>query len=135
MKSEKPLKPAYPIHQRLKLSWWAWLLFRLMGMASLVHFLSAKHPAIVGGIVWHGLWLVPAFIVTPYIIKGKSPYALLMTIMLTFIYLGGSGMVALKYGFGQEWGLMAVWLVDFLLLAVVNLWLFMLLKRLPKMNG
>ena len=56
-------------------------------------------------------------------------------IRATSVYLGGSGMVALKYGYQTHWGLMAVWLVDFVLLGWVNYWLFILLKRLPKMNG
>lgn len=128
-------KPVYPIHQRLKAVWWLWLIFRLIGVATLAHFLAAKHPSIIGGMAWHGLWLIPAFIATPYILKGKSPYPLLIISMLTFIYLGASGMAALKYGFGQAWALMAVWLVDFVLVALINGWLFILLKRLPKMNG
>lgn len=129
------LKPIYPIHQRLKSVWWLWLAFRWFGVPILANQLAVNHPAIVGGMLWHGLWLIPAFIATPYILKGKSPYALLLIIMLTFIYLGGSGMAVVKYGFGQAWGLMAVWLVDFALLGAINAWLFILLKRLPKMNG
>lgn len=134
-KIDTSLKPIYPIHQRLKIVWGLWLLFRLIGVAILAHRLAVSHPSIIGGIVWHGLWLIPAFIATPYIFKGKSPYALLMISMLTFIYLGASGMAALKYGFGQAWGLMAVWLVDFVLVALINGWLFILLKHLPKMLG
>lgn len=111
------------------------MFFRLLGVPVLANLLLAKHPAIIGGIVWHGLWLIPAFFATPYIVKGKSPYALLLLSMITFVYLGGSGMVALKYGFARQWGLMGVWLVDFTLLALINYWLFILLKRLPKMNG
>ncbi|MFW2177106.1 MULTISPECIES: hypothetical protein [unclassified Moraxella] len=128
-------KPVYPIHQRLKIVWWAWLIFRLLFVVILTYALTTTKPAIVGGIAWQGLWLIPAFIATPFIVKGKSPYALLLISMITFIYLGGSGMVALKHGFSQVWGLMAVWLVDFGLLALINYWLFILLKRLPKMNG
>lgn len=128
-------KPVYPIHQRLKIVWWLWLLFRLVGVAVASSLLRETHPAIIGGIVWHAMWLIPAFVATPYIIKGKSPYALLMISMITFVYLGGSGMVALKHGFDHQWGLMGVWLVDFVLLALINGWLFILLKRLPKMNA
>lgn len=128
-------KPIYPIHQKLKIVWWLWLAFRLFGVALLANQLTVNHRAILGGIVWQGLWLLPALLATPYIVKGKSPYALLLIIMLTFIYLGGSGMTVLKFGFGQAWGLMAVWLVDFGLLSAINVWLFILLKRLPKMNG
>lgn len=129
------LKPIYPIHQRLKWAWGAWLGFRLLAVPVLTHFLATTHPAITGGIAWQGLWLLPALLATPFIVKGKSPYALLLISMVSFVYLGGSGMVALKYGYGSMWGLMAVWLVDFMLIALINYWLFILLKRLPKMNG
>lgn len=128
-------KPIYPIHQRLKIAWWGWLVFRLVGIAVSSHLLLASQPNIIGGIAWQGLWLIPAIICTPFIVKGKSPYALVMISMITLIYLGGSGMVMLKHGYGQVWGLMSVWLVDFILLGLINYWLFVLLKRLPKMNG
>jgi hypothetical protein len=128
-------KPVYPIHQRLKWIWWAWLMFRLLAIAVFTSLLLPAKPNMMGGMVWQGLWLVPALLATPYIVKGKSPYALLLLSMVTFVYLGGSGMVALKYGFSHIWGMMGVWLVDFVLLALINYWLFILLKRLPKMNG
>lgn len=128
-------KPIYPIHQRLKGAWCTWLGFRLLAVPVLTHFLATTHPAIIGGIAWQGVWLLPALLSTPFIFKGKSPYALLLISMVSFVYLGGSGMVALKYGYGSMWGLMAVWLVDFMLIALINYWLFILLKRLPKMNG
>ncbi|MCK6157988.1 hypothetical protein KZX29_04150 [Moraxella osloensis] len=128
-------KPIYPIHRRLTMVWWVWLGFRLLAVPILTHWLASAKPAMVGGIAWQALWLIPALLSTPYIVKGKSPYALLLLSMLTFVYLGGSGMVALKYGYQTHWGLMAVWLVDFVLLGWVNYWLFILLRRLPKMNG
>lgn len=128
-------KPIYPIHRRLTIVWWFWLGFRLLAVPLLTHWLASAKPAMVGGIAWQALWLIPALLSTPYIVKGKSPYALLLLSMLTFVYLGGSGMVALKYGYQMHWGLMAVWLMDFVLLGWVNYWLFILLKRLPKMNG
>ncbi len=110
-------------------------MFRLLAIAVFTSLLLPAKPNMMGGIVWQGLWLVPALLATPYIVKGKSPYALLLLSMVTFVYLGGSGMVALKYGFSHIWGMMGVWLVDFVLLALINYWLFILLKRLPKMNG
>lgn len=128
-------KPIYPIHQRLKIVWWVWLGFRLLIVPVATHFLTAAKPDLGGGIAWQGLWLLPAVLATPYIVKGKSPYALLLLSMLTFVYLGGSGMMALKYGYSQVWGMMAVWLLDFGLLVLINYWLFILLKRLPKMHG
>lgn len=135
--SDRAPKPVYPIHQKLTIVWSAWLVFRLVGIA-LASLLVQTHSTIIAGIAgmtWQALWLIPAFIATPYIIKGKSPYALLLISMLTLVYLGGSGMTAMKYGFGDQPALMMAWLIDFVLLALINSWLFVLLKRLPKMNG
>nr|WP_315042211.1 hypothetical protein [uncultured Moraxella sp.] len=129
------LKPVYPIHQKLKISYITWLIFRLFGVAILSFLLLKSQPSVIGGMVWQGLWLLPAVLCTPVIVKGKSPYALLLVSMLLLVYMGGSGMVALKHGFSQVWALCAVWIVDFYLLTLVNVWLFVLLKRLPKMNG
>lgn len=130
-----PQKPVAPIRHRLIGAWGLWLIFRLLCIAVLLHLLLPSHPDIIGGIVWQGLWLVPAFICTPFIVKGKSPYALLVISMFTFIYLGASGMVLLKYVFTQLWSVVWVFGIDFILLGLINYWLFILLKRLPKMNG
>lgn len=127
-------KPVTPIRQRLQLTWMSWLIFRLILIAVVLHWLLADAPSIAGGIFWQGLWLVPAFISTPFILKAKSPYALLVISMLTFVYLGASGMVLLKYTLAQAWQVIWVFLIDFMLLGLINYWLFILLKRLPKMN-
>lgn len=130
----KTLKPVYPIHQKLKMVWWLWLAFRLFGVAILSFALLSSKPSLLGGMVWQGFWLVPMVICTPYIIKGKSPYALLMISILALVYMGGSGMLVLKYAFTQMWVLVGIWLLDFILISLINIFLFMMLKRLPKMN-
>lgn len=129
------LKPVYPIHQKLKKVWWGWLIFRFFGVAVLSFLLLSVKPSIIGGIAWQGFWLLPMLICTPYIIKGKSPYALLMISILALVYMGGSGMLVIKYAFSQTWQLVLIWFIDFILISLINVWLFILLKRLPKMNG
>ena len=84
--------------------------------------------------MWQSLWLVPAFILTPWILRGRSPYALLVGSMFTLIYLGASGVVLFTRVYGSSWAEIGVYGLDFVLLFLVNLWLFVLLKRLPSMN-
>ncbi|HBD04347.1 MAG TPA: hypothetical protein DC010_08770, partial [Psychrobacter sp.] len=92
-------------------------------------------PDIVGGIAWQALWLLPAFILTPWIVRGRSPYALLVGSMFTLVYLGASGVVLFTRAYGSSWAEIAVYLTDFVLLLAINVWLFILLKRLPSMNN
>lgn len=134
MQAENQIKPTYPIRRKLNICWVSWLIYRLSIIAILSHLLLTTKPSITGGIFWQGIWLIPALISTPFIMKGKSPYALLIINMVMMVYLGGSGMAILKYGLTNFWQLVIVWTIDFILLILINYWLFILLKRLPKMN-
>ncbi len=128
-------KPIRPIQQRLRSVWGIWLVYRLLALAVLAHILVNPNLDILAGIAWQGLWLVPAMISTPYIFRAKSPYALLVIDIIMLIYLGGSGMMVLIHAFEKNIAMMGVWAVDLVLLGLINYWLFVLLKRLPKMNG
>lgn len=123
------------MQQRLLLTWIVWLGYRLLGLPICISLFNQTHPDIIGGIAWQGLWLIPAFILTPWIIKGRSPYALLVGSMLTLVYLGASGVVLFTRVYGSSWVEVIVYIVDFALLLIINIWLFMLLKRLPSMNN
>ncbi len=133
-KTAKPKKPIAPMQQRLLLTWLVWMAYRLLALPILISVLNPTTPDIIGGIAWHGLWLIPAFIITPAIIKGSSPYMLLVSSMLTLVYLGASGVVLFIRVYGSSWTEILVYGVDFGLLFAVNVWLFILLKRLPSMN-
>ena len=144
MKDNKPSapRPVYPIRQRLTIAWWLWLVYRLAGIGGLGFCLTkADHNTtntsqlLVASLLWQLLWLIPALVSTPFIIKGKNAYALLLISMLLLVYFGASAMLILKYMFSDHLMLGYLWLVDCILLALVNYWLFILLKRLPKMNG
>ncbi|WP_306304357.1 hypothetical protein [Psychrobacter sp. JCM 18903] len=78
---------------------------------------------------------MPAFILTPAILRGRSPYVLLIGSMLTLVYLGASGVVLFTRVYGSSWAEIVVYLLDFVLLLAINIWLFILLKRLPSMNN
>lgn len=123
------------MQQRLLLMWIIWLGYRLLGLPIFISLFNQTHPDIIGGIAWQGLWLIPAFILTPWIIKGRSPYALLVGSMLTLVYLGASGVVLFTRVYGSSWVEIVVYIIDFALLLMINIWLFMLLKRLPSMNN
>ena len=134
-KSLKANKPIVPIAQRLMVTWLIWLVYRLLGLPIFISMFNPSSPDIIGGIAWQALWLVPAFILTAWILRGRSPYALLISSMFTLVYLGASGVVLFTRIYGSSWAEIAVYLTDFLLLLAINVWLFILLKRLPSMNN
>lgn len=129
------LKPVNPIRQRLIVTWLVWLAFRLLALPILISVLNPSRPDIIGGIAWQALWLIPAFVLTPSILRGRSPYALLIDSMFTLVYLGASGVVLFTRAYGSSWAEITVYFVDFILLFLINVWLFILLKRLPSMNN
>lgn len=130
-----PSKPIAPMRQRLVITWLVWLVYRLLALPILINMFNPSHPDIIGGIVWYGLWLIPAFILTPVIWRGRSPYMLLIGSMLTLVYLGASGVVLFTRVYGSSWAEILVYAADFVLLFLINAWLFLLLKRLPSMNN
>ncbi len=131
----KPSKPIAPMHKRLVITWLVWLVYRLLGMPVLISTINPVSPDIVGGIVWYGLWLIPAFILTPVILRGRSPYVLLVGRMMTLVYLGASGVTLFIRMYGSSWAEILLYGLDFALLLMINTWLFLLLKRLPSMNN
>lgn len=133
--SIKASKPITPIRQRLIVTWLVWLSFRLLALPILISVFNPSRPDIVGGIAWQALWLVPAFVLTPSILRGRSPYALLIDSMFTLVYLGASGVILFTRAYGSSWAEIAVYSLDFVLLFAINVWLFILLKRLPSMNN
>ena len=131
----KAQKPITPIRQRLMVTWLVWLVFRLLALPILISVFNPSNPDIIGGIAWQALWLVPAFVLTPSVLRGRSPYALLIGSMFTLVYLGASGVVLFTRIYGSSWAEIVVYLLDFILLFAINVWLFILLKRLPSMNN
>lgn len=137
-KTGKPVKvkkPIEPIRQRLLVTWLVWLVYRLLGLPILINIFNPSSPDVIGGIAWQALWLVPAFVLTPWILRGRSPYALLISSMFTLVYLGASGVVLFTRAYGSSWAEITLYSIDFILLLAINVWLFILLKRLPSMNN
>lgn len=134
-KPVKAAKPIAPMHKRLVLTWLIWLAYRLFAMPLFISMINPTSPDIIAGIFWYGLWLIPAFILTPAILKGRSPYVLLVGSMLTLVYLGASGVTLFIRVYGNNWAEILIYLADFALLLLINMGLFLLLKRLPSMNN
>lgn len=134
-KPVKVKKPIEPIRQRLLVTWLVWLVYRLLGLPILINIFNPSSPDVIGGIAWQALWLVPAFVLTPWILRGRSPYALLISSMFTLVYLGASGVVLFTRAYGSSWAEITLYSIDFVLLLAINVWLFILLKRLPSMNN
>lgn len=128
-------KPIAPMRQRLLLTWLVWMIYRLLALPIMISVFNSTSPDIISGIVWYGLWLIPAFILTPVMWRGRSPYLLLVGSMLTLVYLGASGVVLFTRIYGSSMVEIIVYLLDFVLLFLINTWLFLLLKRLPSMNN
>lgn len=128
-------KTIAPMRQRLLLTWLVWMAYRLLALPIMISVFNPTSPDIIGGIAWQTLWLIPAFILTPVILRGRSPYMLLIGSMLTLVYLGASGVVLFTRFYGSSVIEILVYLLDFVLLFAINVWLFILLKRLPSMNN
>lgn len=128
-------KPITPVRQRLRMTWLIWAGYRLFALPIFISILNPSRPDIIGGIAWQALWLLPAFVMTLWILRGRSPYALLVSSMFTLVYLGASGVVLFTRFYGSSAAEIIVYLLDFVLLMAINVWLFILLKRLPSMNN
>ena len=128
-------KPIAPMRQRLLITWLVWMVYRLLALPIMISVFNPISPDIIGGIAWQALWLIPALILTPVMLRGRSPYLLLVGSMLTLVYLGASGVVLFTRIYGSSVVEIIVYLLDFVLLFLINIWLFLLLKRLPSMNN
>lgn len=133
-KTTKVAKPVAPIQKLLKATWLFWLGYRLLALPILIALLNAQHPDMLAGIAWQALWLIPAFIITPVILRGNSPYALLISSIFTLVYFGASGVILFDRAYGVDVSLIWIYGIDLVLLLVINSALFLLLKRLPSMN-
>ncbi|WP_019672924.1 hypothetical protein [Psychrobacter lutiphocae] len=123
------------MQSKLRLGWLLWLCYRGFGLPILLSLFLPTAPDVVGGVAWHLLWLIPALVVSPWMLMGRSAYALLISSMLTLVYLGASGVTLFARLYDSGISVLWVYLLDTALLLLTNVWLFKLLKRLPSMNG
>ncbi len=132
-KSNKPTKPAKPMHQALKPTWAVWLL-----IAAILYPLAVSVST--GASLWAGvavqlLGLIPALLCTPFIWRGNSPYALIWVSMVALVYLGAAGVMALLRIYeAAPVAVSVVQCIEAVLLLLINCQLFLLLKRLPAMH-
>lgn len=140
-------KPIIPVQSALRRAWFAWLLYCLViypVLASLAFGnvgyanLGMNGSVVTGmvfGVIWQLVKLIPALLLTPIIKRADAPYGLIVASLVMLIYLGFVGVywfihvfehspVYISVGFGFET----------LLLLIINVLLFILLKRLPPMH-
>ena len=133
MKKPFVQKPIHPIHQRLKLCWWLWVVLAIIIYPLSIMMLTDAN--VVNGVVVQILAMLPALLFTPTIMRGNSPYVLIFASIVTLVYLGVAGVLALiRYYEGVSAGIWAMRLVEFVVLLFINYYLFILLKRLPPMH-
>lgn len=145
--SNTPPKPIAPIQSALRRAWVVWLLycfiihpilaslaFGKIGYANL-GMNGGAATGMVFGVIWQLVKLIPALLLTPTIKRADAPYGLIVASLVMLIYLGFVGVywlihvfehspVYISMGFGFET----------LLLLIINVLLFVLLKRLPPMH-
>ncbi|MFA9486020.1 MULTISPECIES: hypothetical protein [unclassified Moraxella] len=132
-KTQKPTKPIKPIHIKLIACLWAWLVFAIIGYPVLVA--VATGVSLVSGVLIQMLILLPALFSTPYVLRGNSPYALIVVSLVLLVYLGVSGVLVL-IGYYESASVL-IWggrLVEFVLIGGVLYYLFVLLRCLPPMH-
>ena len=135
MSEQERAAAASKLQSRLRSVWLTWLLYRAIALPAILSVVLATKPDMIGGMAWQVIWLIPALVLTPWFVKGKSPYALLVGSMLTLVYLGASGVTSFSRLYDSGITVLWAYLLDTVLIFMVNLYLFKLLKRLPSMNG
>lgn len=133
----QPQKPITAIHQKLQILWAVWLVYRLVVYPVLVGMATEMGITlgVLMGVLWQVLVLLPAFIFTPAVWRGNSPYPLIILSMMTLVYLASAGVFLVLRIY--EHAPVMVWVgfaFETMLLAIINVLLFMLLKRLPPMH-
>lgn len=129
----KTPKPTAPIHKKLCVMWGLWLLYRLFGVTAMAVFLTGAQ--IFSALAWQVLVLLPALLLTPAIIKGHSPYLLIITSLVGLIYLATSGVSLLTHWYESAPLISLVGAtIETVLLFGVNVFLMVLIKRLPPMH-
>lgn len=117
----------------LRISWLAWL-----GLMIVIYplMIATLTPLSFGtGMLAQALGLIVPVLCTPFIWRGKSPYALIVISLVTLVFLG---ITAVRLFFdamqGLPFAVLAVDAIELVLVFAINVLLFLLLKRLPAMH-
>ncbi len=88
----------------------------------------------MGFVFWQILALLPALIALPFILKGKSAYALIVISLMMMVYWGVSASFLLIAWYEKApMLLIGAYGVETVLLAVVFFALFVFLRKMPAM--
>lgn len=118
----------------LKRLWLVWLLYRLLVMTAVVLWIvPTANP--LGAVLWQLLVLLPAFLLTPYIIRASSPYALIVASLVVMVYWALTSMQFVIKLYEQAPLLVSVcYGLEMLLLTAVFFVLFLTTKKMPAMH-
>lgn len=121
-------------HRTLQWAWGLWLGFRLMLMTAVA---TAMVPSatLIGAFLWQLLVVAPLLFCTPFIVRAKNAYALIVISLLIMVYWAATAsfllikiyekapvLVTLAYG------------AETVVISLVFVLLFMLTKKLPAMH-
>lgn len=118
---------------RLKIAWIAWLVLRLALLPLVMMWVS--NVAMLGAILWQMMVMLPALIATPFVLKSKDSYALIVISLVIMVYwaVAASFWLIYVYERAMTW-MVIIYALETLLLTVVFACLLMGLKKMPAMH-
>lgn len=121
-------------HRTLRWAWGIWLSFRLVLMTAVAVFVVPS-ATLVGAFVWQLLVVVPLLFCTPFILKVKNAYALIVISLLVMVYWGAAVSFLLIKLYEKAPLLVSVaYGAETVVIGFVFVLLFMLTKKLPAMH-
>lgn len=86
-------------------------------------------------LAWQVMVMLPAQLLIPVIIKGRSAYGLIVASLVVLIYLAYAGVVLFGHWYQKAPAITILGAgVELMLLLVINWLLFVIIKRLPPMH-
>lgn len=122
-----------PIGFIVKLLWGFWFFWVLYRILLFPFFASHEGQEVLFGVLWQVIMTLPALLFTPAVMKAQSPYALIIAHLVMLLYFASASVFFVVYLYGQNQLLGWASGVEALMLLMINILLFMLLKRLPPM--
>lgn len=130
---QTPNKPTHHLIKWLKISWLSWLVLMIVIYPLMIAALTQLSFGL--GLLTRAMIFIVPVICTPFIWRANSPYALIVISLITLVFLGISAVRLFFDGLqGLPFAVLAISAIELILLFVINISLFLLLKRLPAMH-
>lgn len=121
-------------HRTLQWAWGLWLGFRLVLM-TVVATVVVPTATLVGAFFWQLLVVAPLLFCTPFIVRAKNAYALIVISLLVMVYWGAAASFLLIKMYEKAPVLVIIaYGAETMVIGVVFVLLFMLTKKLPAMH-